>query len=105
MKVHFVTILARPGSIWDAKGSPNAIAYQIPSPKVKLWGSLRIPGEGLGGHFGACFVKLLFFRYVLVVFVRPLTKERTWSSPRGAGHALRSVVVVVVVVVVSFFVD
>ncbi len=47
-------------------------------------------GKPLGGHFGACFVKRAFFRYVLVVFVRPLKKERKWSSPRGAGHAIRS---------------
>ena len=33
LKVHFVAILAQLGSIWDAKGLPNAICRQITSPK------------------------------------------------------------------------
>ncbi len=33
LKVDFVTILAQLGSIWDAKGLPNAIYRQITTPK------------------------------------------------------------------------
>ena len=89
IKVNFVTILAQLGSILDAKGLPKCNLPPNYHPNVKLWGPFRVPGESLGGYFGACFVKRAFSRYLFVVFFRPLKKERKWSSPRGAGHAIR----------------
>ena len=79
-----------PGPLWDqcvSQETPRVVFSMI---FMHFWSLFKVPGHPFGGHVGTCFVKSVFFPHLFDIVVRPLENERNWSSPRGAGHPIRS---------------
>ena len=79
-----------PGPLWGqgvSQETPRVTFFRI---LRHFWPPFRVPGGALWGSFWRMFCEMDLFSLIVGCIFRPLKKERKWSSPRGAGHAIRS---------------